>query len=40
MQSWSAFMTIDHVNGVHEAMLERIREREADRGCDVGDIGR
>jgi hypothetical protein len=40
MQSWSAFMTIDHVNGVHEAMLELIRELEADRDCDVGDIGR
>ena len=40
MQSWSAFMTIDHVNGVHEAMLALIRELEADRDCDVGDIGR
>ena len=40
MQSWSASMTIDHVNGVHEAMLELIRELEADFDCDVGDIGR
>jgi hypothetical protein len=40
MQSWSAFMTIDHINGVHEAMIEFIRELEAGRDCDAGDIGR
>jgi hypothetical protein len=40
MQTWSAFMTIEHVNGVHEAMLELIPELEAGRDCDVGDIGR
>ena len=40
MQSWSAFMTIDHVNGVHEAMLELIAQLEAGRQPDIGDIGR
>ena len=40
MQGWSAFMTIDHVNGVHEAMLELIPQLEAGRSPDIGDIGR
>lgn len=40
MQGWSAFMTIDHVNGVHAAMLELIGELEAGRDTDVGDISR
>jgi hypothetical protein len=33
-------MTIDHVNGVHEAMLELIPQLEAGRSPDIGDIGR
>jgi hypothetical protein len=40
MQGWSAFMTLDHVNAVHEAMLELIPHLEAGREPDVGDIGR
>lgn len=40
MRDWSAFMTIDHINGVHEAMLDLIAELEAGRSPDVGDIGR
>lgn len=40
MRSWSAYMTIDHINGVHEAMLERIPELEAGRQPDIGDISR
>ena len=40
MQGWSTFMTIDHVNGVHEAMLELISQLEAGRQPDIGDIGR
>lgn len=40
MRDWSAFMAIDHVNGVHEAMLHLIPELEAGRETDVGDIGR
>ena len=40
MRGWSAFMTIDHINGVHEALLELIRELEAGRDTDVGDISR
>lgn len=40
MRDWSAFMTIDHVNGVHEAMLTLIPELEAGRSPDIGDIGR
>ena len=40
MQGWSAFMTIDHVNGVHEAMLELIPQLEAGRRPDIGDISR
>jgi hypothetical protein len=40
MRGWSAYMTIDHVNGVHEAMLELIPDLEAGRSPDIGDIGR
>lgn len=40
MQGWSTFMTIDHCNGVHEAMLELIPELEAGRSPAIGDIGR
>ena len=40
MRSWSAYMTIDHINGVHESMLERIPELEAGRQPDIGDISR
>jgi hypothetical protein len=40
MQGWSAFMTIDHVNGVHEAMLELIPQLESGRSPDIGDISR
>ena len=40
MRGWSAFMTIDHVNGVHEAMLELIPQLEAGGHPDIGDIGR
>lgn len=40
MQGWSAFMTVDHVNAVHEAMLELIPQLEAGRSPDIGDIGR
>lgn len=40
MRSWSAYMTIDHINGVHEAMLERIPALEAGRQPDIGDISR
>ena len=40
MRDWSPYMTIDHVNGVHEAMLELIPELEAGRSPDIGDIGR
>lgn len=40
MRGWSAFMTIDHVNGVHEAMLALIGELEAGRSPDIGDIKR
>jgi hypothetical protein len=40
MQGWSAYMTIDHINGVHEAMLELIPQLEAGRQPDIGDISR
>ncbi|MFM8497002.1 MAG: hypothetical protein ACKOEM_16005 [Planctomycetia bacterium] len=40
MRGWSAFMTIDHINGVHAVMLELIAELEAGRDTDVGDISR
>ena len=40
MRGWSAFMTIDHCNGVHEAMLQLIPELEAGRSPEIGDIGR
>jgi hypothetical protein len=40
MRGWSAFMTIDHCNGVHEAMLELIPQLEAGRSPEIGDIGR
>jgi len=40
MRSWSPYMTIEHINGVHEAMLERIPHLEADRNPDIGDISR
>ncbi len=40
MRSWSAYMTVDHVNGVHEAMLALIPQLEAGRNPDIGDISR
>lgn len=40
MRSWSAYMTIDHINGVHEAMLGRIPHLEAGQEPEIGDISR
>lgn len=40
MRGWSTFMTLDHINGVHESMLGLIAELEAGRDTDVGDISR
>lgn len=40
MRDWSAFMTIDHVNGANEALLALIPELEAGRQADIGDISR
>ena len=40
MQGWSAFMTIEHCNDVHESLLGLFAELEADRDVDIGDIGR
>lgn len=40
MQGWSVFMTIDHVNGVHDTMLEVIPALEAGQEADIGDIRR
>lgn len=40
MRGWSAFMTIDHCNGVHEALLELIPQLDAGHEPDIGDIGR
>jgi len=40
MRGWSVYMTIEHVNGVHEALLGLIPELEAGNAPDVGDIGR
>ena len=40
MRSWSVFMTVDHINGVHEAMLELIGQLESGHDTDVGDISR
>jgi hypothetical protein len=40
MRGWSAFMTIDHCNGVHEAMLDLISALEAGHSLEIGDIGR
>ena len=40
MRGWSAFMTIDHCNGVHEALLELIPQLEAGHKPHIGDIGR
>jgi hypothetical protein len=40
MQGWSAFMTIEHCSGVHEALLEVILQLEAGRQPAIGDIGR
>jgi hypothetical protein len=40
MQGWSAFMTINHCNDVHEALLELIPQLEAGHEPDVGDISR
>ena len=40
MRGWSAFMTIDHCNGVHETLLELIPQLEAGHKPDIGDIGR
>ncbi|MFM8893011.1 MAG: hypothetical protein ACKOTB_15590 [Planctomycetia bacterium] len=40
MRGWSAFMTIDHVNGANEALLSLIPELEAGREASIGDLGR
>ena len=40
MRGWSAFMTIDHCNAVHGALLELIAQLDAGHEPDVGDIGR
>lgn len=40
MRGWSAFMTIEHVNGVHAALLELIPHLEAGFEPDIGDISR
>jgi len=40
MRGWSAYMTIDHVNGVHQALLDLIPELEAGREPVIGDISR
>ena len=42
MRSWSAFMTIEHCNDVHDALLGLIAGLEAgrDHELDIGDIGR
>ena len=40
MRGWSAFMTIEHCNDVHESLLGLFAELEAGREIDIGDIGR
>jgi hypothetical protein len=40
MRGWSAFMTIEHCNDVHEALLGLFAELEAGHETDIGDIGR
>lgn len=40
MRGWSAFMTIEHCNDVHESLLGLFAELEAGRDIDIGDIGR
>ena len=40
MRGWSAYMTIDHVNGVHQALLDLIPQLEAGREPVIGDISR
>ena len=40
MRDWSAFMTIDHCNDVHEVLLEMILQLDAGRDVVIGDIGR
>jgi hypothetical protein len=40
MRGWSAFMTIEYCNDVHEALLGLFAELEAGREIDIGDIGR
>ena len=40
MRGWSAFMTIDHCNDVHESLLGLIPKLDAGREIDIGDISR
>jgi hypothetical protein len=40
MRGWSAFMTIEHCNDVHEALLGLFAGLEAGRAIDIGDIAR
>lgn len=40
MRGWSAFMTINHCNDVHESLLGLLPQLDAGRDIDIGDIGR
>ena len=40
MRGWSAYMTIDHCNDVHESLLGVLPQLDAGRDVEIGDIGR
>lgn len=40
MRGWSAFMTIEHCNDVHESLLGLLPQLAAGRAVEIGDIGR
>jgi hypothetical protein len=40
MRGWSAFMTIEHCNDVHESLLGLLPQLAAGREVEIGDIGR
>lgn len=40
MRGWSAYMTIDHCNDVHESLLGVLPQLDAGREVEIGDIGR
>ena len=40
MRGWSAFMTIEHCNDVHESLLGLLPQLDAGREIEIGDIGR